>query len=306
MVDGLVPIPRREAPMDIREVSGRLVARAPAKLNLFLEVLSLRPDGYHEIVTIMQAITLYDEIAFERTDGAISLATDSPDVPADETNLVWKAAEMLRSHAASPYGARISLTKRIAVGAGMGGGSSDAAATLIALNRLWALNLQRAELHHLAARLGSDVPFFLQGGTCLCRGRGEIVEPLSGVKPLTYVVVMPGFKVSTKEVYQNCRADLTSVHADYKLYVEKLRGRQLGDAPRFFNRLESVTTQLVPQLRVVSQAMNEVGLRDVTMTGSGSAFFAAADGRKEAKSAVAALSQLHIGQAVMAETVPSA
>ncbi len=292
--------------MDIVERNNALVARAPAKLNLFLEVVGKRPDGYHELVTIMQAVSIYDEISFERTDGPITLTCDSPAAPADATNLVWKAAESLRVRSASRYGARISLAKRIAVGAGMGGGSSDAAAALVALNRLWGLNLRREDLHPLAAALGSDVPFFLYGGTCICRGRGEIVEPLSGVKPLTYVVVMPEVSVSTKQVYQNFRPDLTSAHPDYRLFVGQLRRGGSEDVPNFFNRLESVTMQLVPQLRVVSEAMKRAGLLGVTMTGSGSAFFAVSRSRKEALEAVDRLTQNGIGQVVMAETVPSA
>lgn len=288
--------------MEILSRGSKLVARAPGKLNLFLEVLRLRPDGYHELVTIMQAITICDEIEFERTDGPISLTTNSAAVPADETNLVWKAAELLRSHAGSRYGATIYLAKRVATGAGMGGGSSDAAAALVALNQLWDLGLRRDELHPLAARLGSDVPFFLYGGTCLCRGRGEIVEPLEGIRPLTYVVVMPGLNVSTKEVYQNCRPGLTSAHMDYKLFLNTLRGRASEQEPQFFNRLEAVTMQLMPQLRLVSDAMKGAGLKGVTMTGSGSAFFAAATGRKEALQAVNMLSQLNVGQALMAES----
>ncbi len=292
--------------MEILERAGRLVACAPAKINLFLDVLAKRPDGYHELVTIMQTVSLYDELSFERTDGPIELTCDSPAVPGDATNLVWKTAELLRSRAGSRYGARISLTKRIPVGAGMGGGSSDAAAALVALNRLWGLNLRREELQPLAAALGSDVPFFLYGGTCICRGRGEIVEPISEVAPLTYVLVMPEVSISTKEVYQNFRPDLTSAHPDYRLLIGQLTRGGSKDAPSFFNRLESVTTQLVPQLRLVSDAMKRAGLIGVTMTGSGSAFFAVAPDRKEAHKAVGILTQLAIGQAVMAETVPSA
>ncbi len=292
--------------MDIRETSTGLLALAPGKLNLFLEILGKRPDGYHELVSVMQTVSVFDELAFERTSEGISLSTNTPDAPADERNLVYKAAAILLEESGSRCGARISLTKRVAIGAGMGGGSSDAATTLVALNRLWELHLSQEHLHDLAARLGSDVPFFLYGGTCLCRGRGEIIEPLDEITPLTYVVVTPGLSVSTKEVYQKYRPDLTSGPEDYKLFLSKLRGAGSSDIPPFFNRLEAVTTQLEPQLKLVADRMRHAGLRGVTMTGSGSAFFAVAAGRKEANEAVAGLSQLGIGRVVMAETVGAA
>ena len=292
--------------MEIRETARGLLARTPAKLNLFLEILGKRPDGYHELVSIMQTVSLYDEIEFERADEGIALSSSTPEAPADASNLVHKAATLLQAESGSRSGARISLTKRIAIGAGMGGGSSDAAATMIALNRLWGLELQPDRLHDLAARLGSDVPFFLKGGTSLCRGRGEIIEPLEGVAPLTYVIVMPWVSVSTREVYQNYRPDLTSAPVDYKLFLNKLRGTVRLEEPIFFNRLEAVTTQLVPQLIVVAESMKRAGLRGVTMTGSGSAFFGVPPVRKEASKAVAELSQLGLGQVVMADTVGAA
>jgi 4-diphosphocytidyl-2-C-methyl-D-erythritol kinase len=290
--------------MEIVERDASVSIRAPAKLNLFLEVLGKRPDGYHELATIMQAITIYDDLAFERAPAEITLVTDSPDVPHDRTNLVVRSAELLRERAGIRAGATIRLTKRIAVGSGMGGGSSDAAATLLGLNRLWKAGLSRDDLHPLAAQIGSDVAFFLYGGTAYCRGRGEIIEPLSGVRRFTYVVVCPGLAVSTKEVYENYRPGLTSVPEDYRLFKEEVTIGGVATLPHFFNRLEAVTTQLHPSLKDVSERMTRAGLDGVTMTGSGSAFFGMASGRKEAGDIVQRLIQLGIGTAVMAESIP--
>jgi 4-diphosphocytidyl-2-C-methyl-D-erythritol kinase len=184
----------------------------------------------------------------------------------------------------------------------MGGGSSDAAAALVGLNRLWDLDLNRETLHELAARLGSDVPFFLYGGTALCRGRGDRIAQISGVKPLTYVVVWPRLNVSTKEVYEKLPPDLTKDLRQTKLLLREITKAGSGVFPHFFNRLESVTVKLHASLTLLARRMTESGLAGVTMTGSGSAFFGVSGSRKEAEESLAKLSALGVGDIFVVES----
>jgi len=290
--------------MQIFEKGAKLIVKAPAKLNLFLEVLGRRADGYHEIETVMQTVSLYDVLTLERSEGDVRLLTESPDIPHDRENLVVKAAELLREHAGEPLGAVIHLEKHIPVGAGLGGGSSDAVAALVGLNRLWELALPREVLHDLAARLGSDTPFFLTGGTALCRGRGERVAQLMEVRSLTYVVVYPGLTVSTKEVYEKLPADLTKDGRDTKLFLGEITsGAESVTYPHLFNRLECITLALHQSLKDLRQQMTESGLERVTMTGSGSAFFGIATGRKEAQSSAERLRRTRVGEVFVVERV---
>jgi 4-diphosphocytidyl-2-C-methyl-D-erythritol kinase len=289
--------------MEIFQKHRTLFVKAPAKLNLFLEVLGLRGDGYHELETVMQTVTLYDELTLERAPSGIRLVAESPDVPQTRENLVVKAAELLSEHAGRRLGASIRLEKHIPVGAGMGGGSSDAAAALLGLNTLWGLDLKRETLHELASRLGSDVPFFLCGGTALCRGRGEQIAQIAGVKPFTYVVVWPRLRVSTKEVYEKLPPDLTKDVRDTKLFLRELiKGAESGVFPRFFNRLESVTVRLHESLTLLGRRMTESGLERVTMTGSGSAFFGLARSRKEAGESMQNLNHIGVGEIFVVES----
>jgi 4-diphosphocytidyl-2-C-methyl-D-erythritol kinase len=288
--------------MEIFQQHRTLFVKAPAKLNLYLEVLGLRPDGYHELETVMQTVSLYDELALELASSGIRLVTSSPDVPQDRTNLAVRAAELLCHYAHRELGATIRLEKRIPVGAGMGGGSSDAAAALVGLNRLWNLDLKHETLHELAARLGSDVPFFLCGGTALCRGRGDRITRISGVKPLTYVVVWPRLNVSTKEVYGKLPPDLTKDLRQTKLLLREITKEGSGVFPHFFNRLESVTVKLHESLALLARRMTESGLAGVTMTGSGSAFFGVSGSRKEADESLAKLSAMGVGEIFVVES----
>ena len=176
-----------------------------AKVNLVLEVLGKRPDGYHEIATVMQTVDLFDRLTLEAAP-TISLETDDSALPADERNLIVRAALLLRQVSGVEAGARMRLRKRIPVAAGLGGGSSDAAATLWGLNRLWGLRWPRARLSELAGRLGMDVPFFLTGGPALATGRGERVERLPAAGGYALVLVNPRVPLSTVEVYERVPA----------------------------------------------------------------------------------------------------
>jgi 4-diphosphocytidyl-2-C-methyl-D-erythritol kinase len=188
------------------------MARAPAKVNLFLEVLGKRPDGYHDLATLMVAVSLFDTLEFkeDRSKATVLDVLPDPSAPADEArpapspgpdNLVWRAAELLRRRFGRDDGVRIRLIKRIPLAAGLGGGSSDAAATLAGLNRLWRLGLGRADLERLGAELGSDVPFFFSAPAAWCTGRGEVVMPLVPGRPLWLVLACPPVGLSTAAVF---------------------------------------------------------------------------------------------------------
>lgn len=262
-----------------------VVVHAPAKLNLFLEALSKRADGYHEIETLMVPIDIFDTLYFrEDPSGQVALVCRKAsgvwgpggaqlgELPEGAENLVLRAVELLRSRAELKRGASLRLVKRIPTAAGLGGGSSDAAAALIAANRGWRLGWSRVELASLAAELGSDVPFFVVGGAAICRGRGEQVEPLSGLGTLHFVVVRPPVGMSTADVYRHCRID-SSPRSMQPLCESLVRGdlERLGGA--MFNRLQPAAELLSPWIGRVAAALAAEDIPGHQMSGSGSCYF---------------------------------
>lgn len=263
---------------------------APAKINLHLEVLGLRPDGFHELAMVMQTIDLADRLTLTPTaDGAISLSTDAGDLPTGADNLIVRAAESLRARVGLPeLGAAIRLEKRIPIGAGLAGGSSDAAATLVGLQALWGLDLDPGALAAIAASLGSDVPYCLEGGTRLCFGRGEVLEPAGGSLPPLGVLLIkhPEVSVSTPWAYGRCREQrgdyYLETEADFAQRREALRGGPLlqalrGEAglPRLRNDLETVVAPEVPSVREGLALLRRAeGVQAAAMSGSGPSLFA--------------------------------
>ena len=245
--------------------SSTIELRAPAKLNLFLEVLQRRPDGYHEIDSVLQTIDLADTVHIERADTVeLEVSGDAPDGPG---NLAWRAADLLQ------VGARIRLTKRIPPGAGLGGGSSDAAAVLQGLNRLYGLGRSRAQLADLGASLGADVPFFLHGGAARCRGIGERVERVQ-VPAARYLLVLPPIELSTERVYGALEAPLTPPRKVAKFLSEIDFGKEGPSRATFFNRLQEAAEGLEPRLGRLREEAGRAYGAHFTMTGSGSAYFA--------------------------------
>ena len=252
----------------------RLSLKAHAKINLTLEVLGKRPDGYHEVAMIMQSVSLHDTVTLSLRDSGISLACDRPDLPCDSGNLAFRAADLLRREVGVARGVQIELTKRIPLAAGLAGGSTDAAAVLKGLNRLWQLALPAAELERLAARLGSDVPFCLQGGTSLATGRGEILTALPDFSGHGVVMANPPLQVSTPWVYGNfrganqCRPEVSRLHQWF--------GQQdfSAVAAALFNDLESVTIPAYPQIAAIKEQLLQAGAAGVLMSGSGPTVFA--------------------------------
>ena len=254
--------------------SSRIEIEAHAKINLTLEVVGRRDDGYHDIVSIMQTVGLHDVVTLEPAE-RLTLECDSPELESAD-NLAMRAAEVLREHVGYSGGAAISLAKRIPVAAGLGGGSSDAAAVLVGLNRLWGLGLSRDELMPLAASLGSDVPFFLVGGTAMVSGRGERVRALPPADLRWFVVLSPEIDLPDKtgRVYANlAAAGFTTGQLTRKLEA-RIRGK--GDVPPqfLFNVFDDIAPAVFPELARYRDAFLRVGAREVHVAGSGPSLYA--------------------------------
>jgi 4-diphosphocytidyl-2-C-methyl-D-erythritol kinase len=252
------------------------VLNAAAKVNLVLEVLGKREDGYHELVTVMQAVDLSDRLTLEEAE-ALELRTSAPGVPTDGRNLAMRAAVALREAAGVTRGARITLDKRIPVAAGLGGGSSDAASTLWALNRMWGIRWPVKRLQGLAERLGMDVPFFLGKGRAMATGRGERLKPLPSAGGLALVLVNPNFPLSTKEVYQRVPAGWSAEDVGTRRMLEALRSRSARRvAAALTNNLETVVEPAVPAIGRMKAALLAAGALGAVMSGSGPTVFGVA------------------------------
>jgi 4-diphosphocytidyl-2-C-methyl-D-erythritol kinase len=254
----------------------KYVAHARAKVNLALEVISKRRDGFHELETVFQSIDLFDilEIELNRT-GRIEILSTDPDVPSDESNLCYRAVERMRVHAGADLGATIHLDKRIPKSAGLGGGSSDAAAVLLVVNQGLRLGLSRAELEKAALDLGSDVPFMLYGGTMFARGRGEILTRLTPLRTGFFLIVKPPVDISTADVFKKVNFQLTRHRYRFNLKaVNALLARFPNVALSFRNALEDVVCPSYPKVYEVLEELLATNPYFAAMSGSGSALFA--------------------------------
>ena len=283
--------------MIIRPIAGGVEIFAPAKLNLFLEVLGRRPDGYHEIETVMVAVSLYDTLAIlDDPSGEIRLRCNDPTLPVDGENLVIKAADRLKEATGCGGGARVVLTKAIPAQAGLAGGSSDAAATLVALDRIWGLGLSRERLDALASEVGSDVPFFNHVPAAVCRGRGERVEEVPLRDRLYFVLVCPTVGVSTADVYR--RVVPPEGPRPVGAVLDALaRGGRADLGPCLFNRLQPFAEAIRPELTRVRTALADLGpsLDGSAMSGSGSAYFGLCRNLAAARQAAEILQTLGLG-----------
>jgi 4-diphosphocytidyl-2-C-methyl-D-erythritol kinase len=269
----------------------RLLVSAAAKVNLALEVLGRRGDGYHEIATVIQAIDLADRLVLEEAEG-LELHTRSPEVPADATNLALRSAKALREAARVERGVRVILDKRIPVAAGLGGGSTDAAAVLLGLNRLWGLRWPRRQLEEVAVSLGMDVPFFLRGGRALATGRGEKLERIPG-GGLALVVVNPRIGSSTVEAYARVTPALYSDGTHARAMVAALASRRPGRvAACLYNALESSVAPALPQIARMKAALLAAGALGAVMSGSGPTVFGVARSFEHARQLRARLARV--------------
>ena len=300
--------------MLIRQYGHQIRIDTPAKVNLFLELHGRRDDGFHQIDTVMQTVSLWDQLRFDRTDGnEVELScelrqpggqpVEQDPIPTDHRNLVVRACQHLREYAnenrsfaapPSSWGLKIELTKWIPAAAGLGGASSDCAAALVGANRIWELGLSLPQLHTLAAELGSDVPFFLYGGACRCTGRGEIIDPVSAPAGVDLVIVKPPVALSTKDVFSQVDSSRTVSSADHENVAASVASAEatvqaisMGHPQRIagslFNRLAKPAAQLTGQLDRMSHLFERAGSLGHQMSGSGSSYFGIFANRKSAR-----------------------
>ncbi len=289
-----MPISRKRLYVSLT-VLKKLVLQSYAKLNLYLAVLSRRKDGFHDISTIFERISLCDTIALTLRPGTrITLTCRGHSIPQGPKNICYKAARLLQAKYRVNKGAHIRITKRIPVGAGLGGGSSNAATTLAGLNSLWKLGLSVEELASCASEIGSDVPFFVHGAAWAhASGRGEKVVPLKklGKTRLWHLLVVPRIHVPTPLIYKawdqlekkRRKGRLTSVIPDVTMLLSALQAGDFPNSGPLFNNLEPVTIRLYPEVGVIKDKLLALGARYVQMSGSGSSVFSVAGSCAEAK-----------------------
>jgi len=253
------------------------------KVNLLLNILSSRPDGFHELETVMHPVNLCDTLTFSKTARGIELSCNDPALPADSRNLVYRAAAAFRDQAKISDGVTIRLEKKIPMAAGLGGGSGNAATTLLALNELFGLPLKPQDLHSIAAQLGSDIPFFLQSKPALATGRGEKIHSLDffpALRGTAFILVHPGFGIATAWAYQQLPRFPEALNGKPGRAEKLIQALQTSDlelaARQFYNSLEAPALYKFPLLRIIQEFLRENGALATLMSGSGSTTFAIA------------------------------
>ena len=271
----------------------RVIQKAYAKINIGLDVLHRREDGYHELKMIMQTVDICDDLIIEKTaDPGILIRTDCRDIPTDGSNLICKAVRLLLEEKGIEAGVRIVLTKRIPVAAGMAGGSSDAAAAMRGVNELFDMGYSVQELQTLGLKLGADIPYCLVGGTMLSQGIGEILTPLPPPPDCLLVVAKPDINVSTAFVYGHLRVRELDAHPDIDGMVRALyEGSLNGIASRLGNVLETVTVREYPVIQEIKELFCRMGAKNALMSGSGPSVFGIFTDRESAEQAARATEQ---------------
>lgn len=274
--------------------------KAYAKVNLGLDVVRRREDGYHEVKMIMQTVDLYDVLTFElMEEPGIVISSDKDYVPTDESNLIYKSAKLLMDEFSIEKGIRIHLEKNIPVAAGMAGGSTDAAAVFTTLNELFHLNLTQEELMKRGVKIGADVPYCIMGGTALSEGIGEILTELPDAPSCKIVIIKPPIDVSTKYVYENLHANELKKHPDIDGMVEGIKNNSLKDVCiRMENVLETVTEIKYPVISELKDIMKKNGAVNSIMSGSGPTVFGLFDNTEKAEKAYEALKNTGISDQI--------
>lgn len=271
----------------------RMQLKALAKINLGLDVLRRRDDGYHEVRMVMQTVHIFDQLFLEkRREDGIFVRTNLYYLPENENNLVYKAAKLLRDEFRLTGGISIQLRKYIPVAAGMAGGSSDAAAVLFGMNRMYDLGLSLEELMERGVKIGADVPYCVMRGTALAEGIGEVLRPLPPMPPCTILVAKPGIGVSTRFVFENLKANELAFHPDIDGMVDALRNQDLKALAEHMepgNVLETVTVPAYPVIQKLKDAMMSCGALAALMSGSGPTVFGIFESRQAAKRAYGTL-----------------
>ena len=267
-------------------INEKITVLAHAKVNLYLDIVGMRKDGYHLLETIMQSVDLSDIVEVSPTREGISVSCSNPEIPQDSGNICHKAAKLFLERFGGNYGVKIHIEKRIPHGAGLGGGSADAASVLFAMNELNGLPARSYELSALAADIGADVPFCLKGGTAICRGIGEKIEPLRPLPERFYLVVKPNFGYPTKEAYKRYdRAPLAPKNA-----LEAFCNAGLRYHEHLYNVFEEIYKD--PQISEIKSKLLETGALGALLTGSGSAVFGVYETAQKAASAAHAFPEM--------------
>ena len=272
--------------------------KALAKINLGLDVVRRREDGYHEVRMIMQTIQLYDRLDIKRTqEPGIQIQTNLSFLPVNENNLIYKAAKLLMDEFSITDGVSVKLDKRIPVAAGMAGGSTDAAAMLIGVNRLFSLGLTKRQLMERGVQIGADVPYCIMRGTALAEGIGEALSPLPPMVKCPVLIAKPSISVSTKFVYQNLKLDDTTIHPDIDRLIDDIKAKNLHDiAAHMGNVLETVTIPNYPVIDEIKKHMLSNGAVGAMMSGSGPTVFGLFDDEDTAKKAYKAMRSSHLAR----------
>ena len=286
-----------------------MILNSYAKLNLYLEVLNKRKDNYHNIKTLFERVSLCDKIILKsRRDKKIRIICNLPDVPCDNTNLAYRSAKILQDVFHIDRGVDIKIIKHIPVGAGLGGGSSNAASVLVGLSKLWRLKLVQEQLLAYARKIGSDVPFFIYNSPfAFGEGRGDRIKPLEALDNarLWHILVVPKIKVSTPLIYKkwDTHSTLTSPQYNVKILNLGLRKNDLSLIGKaLFNSLEQVSAKLYPQVRRIKKKLINLGLKAILMSGSGPAIFGIVSSRKEALSLCRQLKKNRLWQVFVTRT----
>ncbi len=253
----------------------KIYEKAPAKINLMLDVLHKRPDGYHEVEMVMTMVDLADRLEMvELPRDTIIISSQAGYIPLDEKNLAFQAARLIKDRYDVKKGVHIHLDKKIPVAAGLAGGSSDAAATLRGLNRLWGLHIPIQELQQLGAELGSDVPFCVTGGTALATGRGELLTPIDNPPQCWVVLAKPPINVSTADVYTRLKSSQITKHPSSSNMIAAIQAGNFHEVcGQMGNVLEDVTLKLHPEVQHLKEAMMRLGADGTLMSGSGPTVF---------------------------------
>ncbi len=270
--------------------------RAYAKINLTLDITGRRVDGYHEVSMIMQSIALADELEIEKTSGGIKLQVEGGlNIPTDGRNLVWRAAEEFCKYVGMIANVSIKLTKKIPSAAGLGGGSSDAAAVIRAMNRLYETKLSEEQLCEIGMRVGSDVPFCIVGGTCLAEGRGERLTQLAPLKNFYVVLAKPEAEISTAWAYKTYDEEPAQNHPPNMEIIRLLEQDKYSEAfGKFANVLEPIAIKLCPEILAIKSKMMELGAEVALMSGSGSTVFALTEEKTTAEKIAATINDCEV------------
>ena len=257
-------------------IGDKLLVRAPAKINLSLLIAGKRDDGFHEIESVMAKVDLYDELLLERSDaeGILLVCKGKYQVPATKDNLVYKAAELIRNLANIKFNIKITITKNIPVAAGLGGGSSDAASTLLGLNKFFNLGLTDQKLHELAAKLGSDINFFLGSPLAFCSGRGEKIKKIDKIFPFRAILLIPDITVYTKKVYENYKHNEELYRGFNRRIMQMINENNIDLLTRMCaNMLAGSCYELHPELLGLKSRVEALGAGTISLSGSGSTLY---------------------------------